>query len=225
MEKPFSIGESLSFGWATLKAHSALVFKVVLTLLALEVALQIVSRVLAGTGLGFVASVVLVAALVWAGIGATLLSLKLAEHKAARFGDILPELSLSINYVLANLLAGVITIMPLIIGGIAILVVGFASGAFILHAIIGVLMAAGMLYFMVRYSMVRFAALDGKGVTDSVRYSAAITHGHKWRLLWFIIVMLLLNILGAIVLLVGLLISIPVTMLAYAHVYTKLKGN
>lgn len=222
MRTTFSIVESLRFGWDTLKAHSALVFKVVLTILALEVAYQIVRRVLVGTAIGFLAEIVLIIALVVAGIGATVISLKLARHQEARFGDIIPPVELMFRYIFANLLAALITVAPVIVGGIAVIAIGPSPLAFIPDVLIGIAMISGMVYFMIRYSMVRFAVLDGKGITGSIRASAEITRGSRWHLLGFIVVMLLLNILGAILLLVGLLISMPVTMLAYAHVYTRL---
>ena len=61
------------------------------------------------------------------------------------------------------------------------------------------------------------------GITASLRESAEMTHGIKWHLLGFFIIILLLNIVGALLLLVGLLVSVPVTMIAYAHVYQKLR--
>lgn len=198
MESPFSISESLRFGWHTLKAHSALVFKVVLTLLALQVAYAIVTKVLAGTALGFVAAMVLIIAEVVFGIGATLITLKLAKGERTTYNDIVPPARLAWWYVCASVLAGLIVVFGLIL----IIIPG--------------------IYFILRYFFVKLAVLDGAGITESLRKSAELTHGVKWHLLGFLIVIVLLNILGAILLLVGLLVTIPVTMLAYAHIYTKL---
>ncbi|MDE1924809.1 MAG: hypothetical protein KGH79_01350 [Patescibacteria group bacterium] len=198
MESPFSINESLTFGWTTLKAHSALVFKIVLTLLALQVAYAIVTKVLAGTALGFLAAIVLFIAEVVLGIGATLVTLKLAKGEYTTYNDIVPPARLAWRYVLASLLAGLIIVCGLIL-----------------------LIIPGI-YVILRYSMVRFAVLDGAGVAESLRKSAAMTRGVKWHLLGFFVVAILLNIAGAILLLVGLLVTIPVTMIAAAHIYTKL---
>jgi uncharacterized membrane protein len=81
------------------------------------------------------------------------------------------------------------------------------------------------IYLMLRYSMVRFAVIDGASVTDSLRKSAELSQGVKWHLLWFILAVIAINIVGAILLLVPLLVTVPVTMIAYAHVYQKLLGR
>ncbi len=52
-----------------------------------------------------------------------------------------------------------------------------------------------------------------------------MTVGVKWHLLGFLLIVALLNLLGAIVFLVGLLVTVPVTMIAYAHIYQKLQAH
>jgi len=196
---PFLIGESLQFGWHTMRAHSALVFRVVLTLLALEVARAIVQKVLEGTALGLLATLVLVAATAVLGIGATRIALRLAQGHSAHYADIVPPMRLLWPYIAASLLAGLA-----VIGGLILLIL---PGIFV----------------AVRLSMVRFEVIDGAGIKESLHKSWALTAGHFWWLFLFILLLIVLNILGALAFMVGLLISIPVTMLAYAHVYQKLK--
>ena len=196
---PFLIGESLQFGWHTMRAHSALVFRVVLTLLALEVARAIVQKVLEGTALGLLATLVLVAATAVLGIGATRIALRLVQGHAAQYADIVPPARLLWPSIAASLLAGLA-----VIGGLILLVL---PGIFV----------------AVRLSMVRFEVIDGAGIKESLHKSWALTAGHFWWLFLFILLLIVLNILGALAFMVGLLISIPVTMLAYAHVYQKLK--
>src|SRR3990167_5151141 len=197
----FSIVESLQFGWHTMRAHSALVFQVVLTLLALEVARAIVQKVLAGTALGLLASLVLFAATAVLGIGATRIALRLAQGHSAHYADIVPPMRLLWPYIAASLLAGLA-----VVGGLILLIL---PGVFV----------------AVRLSMVRFEVIDGAGIRESLNKSWALTDGHFWHLLGFLLVMILLNIMGAALLMVGLLISIPVTMIAYAQVYQKLKSS
>lgn len=183
-----------------MRAHSALVFQVVLTLLALEVARAIVQEVLAGTALGFLASLVLIVATVVLGVGATRIALRLAQGHPAHYADIVPPVRLLWPYIAAAVLTGLA-----VIGGLILLIL---PG----------------IWVMVRLSMVRFEVIDGAGIRESLNKSWALTEGHFWRLLGFLVVMVLLNIVGAALLMVGLLVSIPVTMIAYAHVYQKLKA-
>ncbi len=63
-----------------------------------------------------------------------------------------------------------------------------------------------------------------KGVKpiDAMKESMRITKGRRWKLLGLLVVFTLLNIAGALALLVGLLITMPVTMIALVHVYRYL---
>ena len=239
---PFLIGESIRFGWRTLRAHSALVFEVVLTLLGLQVAQSIVAKVLAHTALGLLSSIVLTILLVVAGIGATLIALKLARDEAAVYGDLVVSWSLLVRYILSQLLAGVAVFAPLLVGGLLILsylaffgtthvpgqVIGVYSGGvggILGMGIVGLAALATAIYFALRFSLARFAVLDGARPKQSLEKSAVRMRGAKWRMLGFVVVIVGLNIVGALALLVGLLVTIPISTIAYAHVYLQLKAH
>lgn len=57
---------------------------------------------------------------------------------------------------------------------------------------------------------------------EAMKESVRITKGHRLELLLLAVVLFALNILGALALLVGLLVSIPVSYLAVAHAYRTL---
>ena len=63
------------------------------------------------------------------------------------------------------------------------------------------------------------------GPIEAMRESNRVTRGHKWTLLGLVLVLALVNLLGALALFVGLLVSVPVTMLALMHVYRILAGG
>lgn len=195
----FLIGESLAFGWRKTKAHSRLLFSVLLTLFAVRIAYAIVDKVLAYTPQGVAAEIVLTVAGVVFGIGFTNIVLKLAKGEGAAYGDIVPPLQLAWQFLAASILVGVIVVVGLIL-----------------------LIVPGI-YFLLRYSMVRFAALEGAGIRGSLRRSAQMTQNVKWRLLGFLLAIVGINILGALCFFVGLLVTVPMTMIAYARVYRKLQ--
>ncbi|HVZ75805.1 MAG TPA: hypothetical protein VG934_00855 [Candidatus Paceibacterota bacterium] len=197
----FSIREALKFGWAQTKAHSKVVFQVVLSLFALQVAQAIVQATLPNTLIGWLAVAALVIAQIVMGIGLTLISLKIAKGQQVSYNDAFPPAKLCWQYLAASVLAGFITVLGLIL-----------------------LIIPGI-YLALRFSMVRYAVLEGAGITGSIKKSGKITDGVKWQLLGFIIVISLINIVGAMVFMVGLLVTIPVTMIAYAHVYEKLDAH
>jgi len=75
----------------------------------------------------------------------------------------------------------------------------------------------------IKYSYFSYGIADKNlGIKASLKYSADLTKDRKWKLLGFFLVLCGLNILGAFALMVGLLFTMPVTMLAYAFVYRKL---
>ena len=55
--------------------------------------------------------------------------------------------------------------------------------------------------------------------------SHRLTRGHKWQLFGFVLLLLLINLLGLLALVVGLLVSIPVSTLAFVHAYRVLGGK
>lgn len=63
-----------------------------------------------------------------------------------------------------------------------------------------------------------------RGPIEAMKESMRITRGHKWPLLGFALVLVLLNVLGLLALGVGLLVSIPVSLLAFMHAYRSLAG-
>jgi uncharacterized membrane protein len=65
----------------------------------------------------------------------------------------------------------------------------------------------------------------GTGPTDSLKQSWDITKGYKWQLFLFGLALIGLNLLGLIALVVGLLVTIPVTWLAITHAYRTLSAQ
>jgi len=59
----------------------------------------------------------------------------------------------------------------------------------------------------------------GKGPIEAMKESWRITKGHWWKLFLLVLAIIGLNILGFILLLVGLLVTIPVSMIALSHAY------
>ncbi len=99
----------------------------------------------------------------------------------------------------------------------ALLLVGLAVlGGLILLIIPGIVV-------MVRLFFVQFVTVEKKLTPrQSLKESIRITKGARWKIFWFIIVSLLINLLGLICLVVGLLYTVPLTQLAKAILYKKL---
>ncbi len=60
------------------------------------------------------------------------------------------------------------------------------------------------------------------GPIESLKESARLTKGHKWGLFMLMLALIGINILGVLALGIGLLISVPVSLLSIAHTYRTL---
>ncbi|MDB5266896.1 MAG: hypothetical protein JWN89_711 [Parcubacteria group bacterium] len=126
--------------------------------------------------------------------------LKIEEGQEPRWKDLVDHADLLIRFFVANLLYGILV-------GVGL-----------------VLLVIPGVYFMVKYLFVPLLTIDKKlGIKEAFKESARMTEGVKWKLIGFLLVLVLANILGAVVFVVGLLVSVPVSALAYIHVYKKLR--
>jgi uncharacterized membrane protein len=103
-------------------------------------------------------------------------------------------------------------------------------GASILYAlalVVGlILLIVPGIIFALMFMFTTFIVIDRElGPVEAMKESNRITYGHKWNLLGFTLVLVLINLLGVIALVVGLLVSIPVSSLAVTHAYRVLSGR
>lgn len=74
-------------------------------------------------------------------------------------------------------------------------------------------------------SFAPYIAVDtALGPVDAVKESWRITKGNKWRIFLLGLALLGINVLGIIVVFVGLLVSVPITLLAVVHAYRFLQA-
>jgi uncharacterized membrane protein len=80
--------------------------------------------------------------------------------------------------------------------------------------------------FALMFMFTTFIVIERElGPIEAMKESRRITHGHKWKLLGLMLLLVLINLLGLAVLVVGLLVSIPVSSLAFADAYRLLSGK
>jgi uncharacterized membrane protein len=100
-----------------------------------------------------------------------------------------------------------------VVNGIATIV------GLILLIVPGVVVA--LMFFFAQYLVIDRSLTPIVALQESMR----ITNGHKWKLLGLVGVLTLINIFGALLLLIGLLVTIPLTSLAIVHAYRILGGH
>lgn len=96
----------------------------------------------------------------------------------------------------------------------------------------GLIVLAGLILFIVpgiiwgiKYQFYNYLLVDKKlwGIT-ALKESAKITKGQKWNLFLFNLLVLAISIGGVLAFFVGSLVATPITMLATAYIYVKLKS-
>lgn len=86
-----------------------------------------------------------------------------------------------------------------------------------------ILLVVPGIYLALRLQFYSFYVVDkNAGITDSLKMSWEATKGNTLNIFLFVLILIALNILGAIALLVGLLVTIPVSFIAVALLYRKL---
>jgi len=203
--KKFSISEAIKFGWETTKQHLRFLIGVVLIISFVNLIPNITnsqlqeneaSLLLAVIGIVFWVLNMLVS------IGGIKISLELVDKKKAEFADLFNAYPLLINFIIGSILYALIVVVGLLL-----------------------LIIPGI-YLGIKLHFYSYFIVDKKlGPIEALKESSRITQGTKWQLFLFVLVMGLLNIAGALALFVGLLITIPITMMAYAYVYRKLLGS
>ena len=229
MAPAFTIRGLFRFGWEKTRQNSGLVFKAILIFVGVSIA-QGIARAAIHNPLAM-GLVVLAADLAEIAVSAGLIaiSLKLSRGEPSSLRDLVPPFRTVLRYLLALLAAGLIVVLSMLLPlGIGIgIFIAFPSPRLGLATLAVICIAAGVLigiYLGVRYSLVRVAAIDRKdSISGILRTSMRLTRGFVWKIVLFSIVAALLNTLGAILFLVGLILTMPITIFAFTRLYLILE--
>jgi uncharacterized membrane protein len=196
--RSFSSAEALRFGWDTTRAH----LKSLLPIGVAAAFLALLQQSLGGPGfLRFFLSgllQILQAAVTMVWIRA---ALRLHDGKPIGWSDLTDGLEGFFTFLLTWLLYGLI-----VAGGLILLVV---PGVF----------------WAVTYGFSTWAAVDRTlDPVSSLRESSRITRGHRWQLFGFGLYLIGINLLGAMALGIGLLVTVPTSFIAAARVYRRLEA-
>lgn len=101
------------------------------------------------------------------------------------------------------LLAYILTVIIIALGFVALIIPG-------------IILAMGLAF-------VSFLVVDkGLGPMQAIEQSWRITKGHKWQLFLLFLALLGINLLGVLALVVGVFVTAPITLVAFAHAYRTL---
>lgn len=244
-ETTFSIREAFGFGWAMTKER----FVFVITLLLIAGFFSWIPELVGDLtdneyALLFTKSASFVLGLI-IDIGLVFVVLRLRDGKAAKVSDLFSRYPVTFRYFVANTMYTLMTI------GLPVTFLFFREGKVesgqaislfdVPSTLIMIALSFPGIYLLLRYQFYKYFLVDKDvDIVDSFKQSALITKGRKWLLLRFVLAIAGMNAipLGALLfglytiipwlkfpsyaLSVGLLVTIPVSMLAFAYAYRAL---
>ncbi|MDP2650173.1 MAG: YciC family protein, partial [bacterium] len=193
----FSKKEAFRVGWERFKERPFFVIGLfVITTLISTVSGYLVDKANAGPSVAFIFSVIDFAVQAIIGMGLTLILLRVHDNVTTDYSDLFEPIYLFWKYLAMTIIVFVVVIIGLL-----------------LFVIPGIIAAIAL-------SFAPYLVIDkGMGPIDAVKESVEMTHGHRWNLFIFALLVAAFNVLGFLLLGVGLLITIPVSALAFVHIY------
>jgi uncharacterized membrane protein len=198
--KSFSIGEAIAFGWESWKQNLALWLGVGIVYFLVELATDLLTQAAGeGSRRGDLAAIIGLLLSTFFTLGLTRLTLRFVHGERGPFSDLYTAYPLYPKFLVTSVMVGIL--------------VGIGSFLLIVPGIILAVILAFAPYVVVD---------QGMGPFESLSRSADVTRGARWKVFAFGLARLGLNLLGLIALVVGLLVTYPITMLAAAYVYRRL---
>lgn len=197
----FSKSEAIRFGWETTKKNLGFFIPLVLVVAAVQIIFSFLSGQLNpndDTTINFIVSLVSWAVTSLLAIGQLKIVLKFVDGQKASLPELFSYYKYLLNYIVGSILFGLI------------IAVGF-----ILLIIPGIILS-------VKLGFYSYYIVDkGLGPIGALKASWGATKGISWNLFLLGLLLGLINVAGILLLVVGLLVTIPATALAHAYVYRK----
>jgi uncharacterized membrane protein len=196
--------EALRFGWDTVKANIGFFIALLVVAFLIQVIPRVIGEVIYDR-LPLVSLVLYLIATVLeivVSLGLIKVSVNFCDGIKGKLDDLLSSFHLVLQYFAAALVYFLI-----VIAGLFLLVV------------------PGVIWF-IKYSLFPYFIVDQKmGPIEAIKASGKATSGAKFQLFLFWLLLGLMNLGGLLALGIGLIVTIPVTMVSYAYVYRKLAGK
>jgi uncharacterized membrane protein len=199
----FRVGDALAYGWEKFKAHFVFLWMILASAWGISLLFNLLQK---GAGketvLGMLIGLASFVVALIVQLGLVRMYLDLAEGTEDKLGTLFSQRHVFWNYLGAAILYG--------------LMVAFGLVLFIIPG----------LYLALKYQFFSYLIVDKNlGAMEALKKSAVMTEGVKWKLFLFSLAICGLNILGALVFVVGLLVTIPMSTMAFVFVYRTLRDR
>ena len=203
MPAKFSKSEAIKYGWSVMKSNFLFFLGILFTILAINIVFSGVMGLFKKVPfLYMIFNLSLVVIGMIMNIGLIKIVVKFYDKQKPSFADLYRHYRLVLKFFLASIVVGFAVVVGLIL--------------FILPGI----------YLGIKLQFFSYFIVDKKmGPIEAIKASWAATDGSFWNLFLFGLVCIGVNILGLMALGIGLLLTLPTTMMAIAYVYRKLSGG
>ena len=196
-ERAFLKGEALRYGWEATKSKPVFF---ILLMVVVSILQYIPTYFKEHIGAGeLVVSVLALVMQTIVGIGVIGVALKIYDTREAEIGDLFSYTSYFVNYLMGTLLYFLVVFL----GSLLFIIPGIVLG--------------------LKFSFYGYLIVDKDlNPIEAFKESSRLTMGVKWDLFLMWGVIWLLNMAGALFMLVGLLVTAPVSLMAMTYIYRKL---
>lgn len=189
----FSKGEAIRFGWKTARENLGLMVMSLIIIMAIGIMPAVASN-------NWVVMVVTWVFDIVVGMGLVRMTLRFVDGDKGELVDLFSPIPLIPNYLIASI----------------VVCIGVSVG-FLLLIIPGI-------YLAVRWYLFPWVLVDkGVGPFEALRQSWEMTRGSVWNLFLLGFLLCFINILGMMALLIGLLVTIPLSVVAVGYAYRSLE--
>jgi uncharacterized membrane protein len=205
-EQPsYKIGEFLSKGWKFTKQHLGFFISYVIIMFFISFLFGGIAEALSEQGRNFLSFLIHVAG--W--IVGTFIQMGLYKSALLVTSGIKPgfdQLYTNDKYFFSYFISSLLYGLMILIGILLFIIPG--------------------LYVLARYALFPFFVLDkNMGPVEALKAASKASEGKRWFLFLFLIVLGLINIGGALLLGIGLLFTIPISLLAFTAVYRRITNT
>lgn len=200
----FSIKEALNFGYTKFKQNTSVLIGILVVLFLISAILNGFQKITDDTA-PFASSLFKIVALVVqlvSAMGIIRISLSIYKDSKIKFMDLLSETHRFLDYMVAYFLFLFMTLLGLVL-----------------------LLFPGIIW-VCTYLFYGYVLIDeNQKPIASLKRSKELTKNNRLQIFYFLLTLLGINILGALLLGVGLLVSIPISFISMGYVYNKLKEH
>ncbi len=199
VHKRFSKGEAIKFGWKVIRNNLGFFLGVSLIIALIEIVSEYFLANLKKEGSFWAFYLISYVVFLWIDMGMINISISVLKNKNKSYSDLFTTYPLIPKYFIGSILYSLLVYIGLFL-----------------------LIVPGI-YLGIRFGFFRFLIVDKEvGPIEAFKISSEITKGVKWNLFLFYLLIAFINLLGFLLLIIGLFVTVPITYLASTYVYRKL---